>query len=93
MLVEGLFRLVVVALLSSTLAVQLLILKKMPEPLPSLAILGEASTVEEKRALLLRRPLVTVDGTVGVTGTVDVSVEGTVDVSVENTPLEVEVTR
>lgn len=73
------FKVVVLLLLGSTLVVQLLILRRMPVSLPSIARLQMATTPEAKRALLLSSPMV--------------SVAGSVDVRIQDTPLEVEVVR
>jgi hypothetical protein len=78
------FRLTVVFLLIGILVVQILILRRMSPPLPTLAVLRQA-TPEGRKELLLRRPLVTVDGSV--------SIDGTVGVNIENTPVEVEINR
>ncbi len=78
------FRLAVVLLLIGILTVQILILRRMPLPVPSLAVL-QAATPEQRKELLLQRPLTIVDGSVRI--------DGTVDVSIENTPVEVEINR
>ena len=79
------FRAAVILLLVATLTVQVLILRKMPDALPSLAAIQMATTPQAKRDILMRRPFVTVNGSVAV--------EGTVDVNIENTPVQVEIVR
>lgn len=61
------------------------VLRKIPDPLPSIATLQQATTPEAKRDVLLRRPLITVNGSVAV--------EGTVPVDIENTPVLVEIVK
>ena len=79
------FRAAVILLLVATLTVQVMILRKMPDTLPSLSSLQMATTPQAKKDLLMRRPFVTVNGSV--------EVEGTVDVDIENTPVQVEIVR
>ena len=79
------FRAAVILLLAATLTVQVKILRKIPDPLPSIATLQTATTPQAKKDVLMRRPLVTVNGSV--------EVEGTVDVDIQNTPVEVEIVR
>lgn len=91
---QWIFKLGVILLLASILVVQVLVLHRMPAPLPSVASLQQAATPEAKRALLLRRPMVVVVGSVDVNNTVDVNVENTpIAVEIQNTPLDVEITQ
>jgi len=85
------FRFGVILLLASTLVVQVLILHRMPDPLPSIASLQQAATPEAKKSLFLRRPMVMVGGSVDVNNTVDVNIENTPDVNIQNTPIAVEI--
>lgn len=75
---ESLYKCTFVALLAAILAVQLLILSRMPSTPPTLADLRKVKA-EQRREMLLRIPLV--------------RVEGTVNVDVNNTPLEVQIAR
>ncbi len=81
---ESLYRIVVVVLLAAVLVVQLLIFYRMQTGSPTLADLRKAKP-EQRPEMLLRIPLVRVEGTVDVAGTVDVDVN--------NTPLEVQIVR
>lgn len=74
---------VIIALLSGILVTLILILGRLPSPTPTLQAIRDAKTSQERVALVKRIPLVQVQGTVEVSGSV----------AVENTPLEVEISR
>ncbi len=78
----------IVGLLAAILAIQVLILLRMPDSPPSTKALREAKPGKERAELLQSIPLVRVEG-----GTIDADITGTVDVEVQNTPLEVEIYR
>lgn len=78
---------VVVVLLAAILSTQLLILMRMPVPLPTIGAVQNAKTDNARLELLRNIPVIRVQG-----GTID-DITGTVDVTVQNTPLEVEVDR
>lgn len=83
-----------VVLLVAILATQLLILRRMPAPIPTLGMLNSTPAGDARMTLLQQLPLIRVQGggiEASVSGTVEV--EGTVQVEVGNTPLEVELSR
>lgn len=75
----------VLVLLTALLVVHVLILMRMPEKLPSVGSLRNATTPEQRRQLLLRKPVVQVDGSV--------EVDGSVVVTDVQTPVEVTIVR
>ena len=79
---EKVFKVAVICLLGGIVGLLLAILQRMPGPSPTLGELRNADA-KSRETLLLQRPIVYVQGTVEVNGTVDVG----------NTPLEVEVAR
>lgn len=79
---DTLLRVTTLTVLVAILMVQIAILMRMPSPPPTMDELRSASA-DEKTAVLMRRPLVLVAGSI--------EVDGTVDVNVENAPLQVEV--
>jgi hypothetical protein len=74
-------RVITVFLLLAILVVQVMILRRSPT-------LGELRNARDKRAVLLRQPLVQVRG-----GPVDVNLDQPIDVNVENQPIEVSVSQ
>ncbi len=87
----GLYRVLVIVLLSSILFVQIKLLKSVPPSPPTFGDLKKITNAEQRKEMMLKRPLVVVDGSVGIDGSVDIS--GTVDVEVQNTFLPVEIVR
>jgi hypothetical protein len=71
-----------IGLLSAVVVLQFLIFLRMPGKAPTFGEL-RASKGESRRELLSRRPLVYVDGSVEVPGTVDVRVSDAVDVNLK----------
>ena|ERR1700681_2570154 len=89
------FRVAVVLLLAAMLVVQVAILRKMPEPVPSVAAIQNAASPAATRDLLLRRPMVTVNGSVEVEGSVEAEIINftPIEVEITNGPIEVEIVR
>ena len=79
---EAMFRIAVVVLLSAILVVQILTLLRAPQATPTMADLREASG-DQRGELMLRVPLVRVQGAVEVNGSVEI----------ENDTIQVEVVR
>ena len=82
---ESLYKPVLIVLLSTILVVQMLILSRMPQTSPNPPTVGALRNAkgEQKRKLLLDIPIVQVQGSVEVSGSVDI----------DNAPLEVEIVR
>jgi len=81
-------RWLIVSLLAAILATQVLILLRIPVSPPTIGAVQNAKTDDEANQLLLRSPVVLVQG-----GSIKADIIGTVDVEVQNTPLDVEVYR
>ena len=58
------FAAVVIVLLGGNLAVQVMILRAMPRPIPTMGELRNLRSPEERREALLRQPMVRVSGSV-----------------------------
>jgi len=85
---DKIFRITVMSLLTGILVLLVAIYLRIPNAPPTFGDLRKAEA-KSKQSLLMKCPLVTVNGSVDVQGTVNV--DGTVDIG--NTPLEVEVVR
>ena len=77
MITDKAFKVIVTCLLAGILAVLTAIYVKMPRRAPTLGDLRQADETT-RHELLMKRPLVRVDGSVGVDGSVDV--DGRVDI-------------
>ena len=87
MRIDVVYRILISALLASVLLVQMLILRRMPSPTPTMADIV-AAPAENRRNLLMRIPLARVNGSVVA------QIENTpLEVDVQNIPLEVEIQR